>query len=95
MSDKPTNHSEPNQADGQGQPLREELRREHQLVRSTGTISKPVMALAFGVVFLLIAALAAAQFGQWVWAWILGAIGAASVAWAVLAWVQRSRQPTK
>lgn len=82
-------------ADGQDKPLREELRREHQLVRSTGVISKPVMAMAFGVVFLLVAVLAVAQFGQWLWASALGAIGAASVAWAVYAWMRGSRRATK
>lgn len=95
MADRPANHSEPTQAAGQGQSLREDLRREHELVRSTGTISKSVMALAFGVVLLLVAVLVAAPFGQWVWAWSLGAIGATSVAWAVLAWVHRSRKPTR
>jgi hypothetical protein len=83
MPEKPTNQSEPTQASGEGQPLREELRREHRLVRSTGVISKGLMALAFGVVFLLVAALVAAPLGHWLWAFVLGAIGAASVAWSM------------
>lgn len=95
MTDTPANRSEPTQAEGQVKSLREELRREHQLVRSAGTVSKPVMAMAFGIVFLLVAAVVVSQSSQWLWAFILGAIGTVSVAWAVYAWVHGRRQSTQ
>lgn len=91
MPDTSINQNEPTHADGQDQRSREELCREHRLVRSAGVISRPVMAMAFGLVFLLVAALGAAQFGQWLWASALGAIGAASVAWAGYAWMHASQ----
>jgi len=71
------------------------MRREHRLVCSTGAISKPVMALAFGIVFLLVAVLVAALLGHWLWAIVLGATGAVLVARATNAWTQKNRQPTR
>lgn len=92
MADNPNQHSQSPRVGAQNQTSSEELRREHQLVRSAGAISKPVMALAFGLVFLLVAALAAGPFGEEIWALILGPIGAVSVAWAIFVWARRCRQ---
>jgi hypothetical protein len=78
-------------SDDEGESLQEELRRENQLVRSTGMISKPAMALAFGVVFLLVAVIFAAPSGQWFWTCLLGGVGTISVAWAIFAWRRRNR----
>jgi hypothetical protein len=75
----------------QGESLQKELSRENQLVRSTGMISKPVMALAFGIVFLLVSLIFAAPSGHWFWTGLLGGIGALSVAWALFAWPRRNR----
>lgn len=73
----------------------EELVREHQLVRSTGTISKSTMATAFGVVLLLIAALVATPLLEWGWAYLLAATGVSLVIWAVVARTRASgRQKT-
>lgn len=69
----------------------EELRRENEYVRSTGMISKPVMALAFGIAFIAIAVAFAAPAGQWLMTYLLGGLGAVSVAWAILAWPRRNR----
>jgi hypothetical protein len=77
------------QGDDQRNAVRDELRREGQLVRSAGSISKPTMALAFGLVFLLFAMIAGSA-SQWLWVWLLGGAGALSIAWAIHAWTRRS-----
>jgi hypothetical protein len=73
-------------------PASDELRRERWLVRSAGTISKPTMAAAFGLVFLLagvgMAAFSARQF----WGALLAGAGIVSVAWAIYVWMERASQ---
>jgi hypothetical protein len=82
-------HNDPGRADTPDEARQNELRRENQLVRSTGRISKPVMAAAFGMVFLLIAAVVAAPLRQWLWASMLGGVGGACIAWAFYMWSRR------
>lgn len=90
MTDSPANQRGARQAEAE--LLGEELRREHKLVRNTGAISKPVMAIAFGVAFLIVAVLLALSWRQWPCAFVLGAIGTMSASWAVYTWAQNQHR---
>lgn len=70
---------------------RAELLRENQLVRSTGTISKPTMAIAFGMLLLVIAAVVAKPLQHVVWALALAIIGGALMVWAATKWTRNRR----
>lgn len=86
-------HQDPAQKpENNGDQRREELRRERELVRSTGMISKWVMAIAFGLVFLLAALATAAAAAQWTLSVLLGAIGLAAIFYGFYAWGRTSRR---
>lgn len=69
----------------------DELRREHKLVRSSGRISKRTMAIAFGLVFVLIGVSVGLGAKAWLLAIVLGAIGAIATFWGVYASVRKKR----
>ncbi len=61
----------------------EEMRQEAQWVASEGTISKRTMAIAFGLVFLLVPLLTAPAVGEWRIA-LLSLLGLLLILWGVL-----------
>lgn len=72
--------------------LNDELRREHQLVRSAGVISKRVIAMWFGVAFILVGVGVVLTAQQGALAATLVALGAISTGWAMYAWLCSSQR---
>lgn len=70
-------------------PEDEELRRERELVRSAGMISRSTMAMAFGIVFLLMGIGLAVTWRLWPAAIAFGLLGAISIGWSVYAMCRR------
>ncbi len=64
------------------------LQREHELVRSGGTISRHVMAIAFGLVLLAIAIGTVVVSQQEAFAATMAIIGGLSVAWGTYRWLR-------
>jgi hypothetical protein len=77
------------------QRRREKLRRENQWVRSTGMISKHVMAIAFGAVVLAAGIAVAAASPQWPLGLLLGAVGLSAIAWGVYAWSRAGHRASR
>lgn len=70
---------------GSQSPADDELLRERELVRSAGMITRRTMAMAFGIVFLLLGIGAALSWGQWPLGVALGLLGVASIVWSIYA----------
>ncbi len=67
----------------------DELRREAELVASGGVISKRTMAIAFGLVFLLVALMSASALGVW-GGGSLGLLGLVLIIWGLAQMIRKS-----
>lgn len=74
---------------GSQTPTDDELLRERELVRSAGMITRRTMAMAFGIVFVLLGIGAALSWRQWPLGVALGLLGATSIGWAIYAMCTR------
>lgn len=91
MIDKPK-RSDPLSHAAEPAPM--SLQRERELVRSGGTISKHVMAIAFGLAFVASGLAAGISTGQWPLAAVILAVGLVLLAWGIYRGLHRAQQHT-
>jgi len=91
MENQQNNHTHVSDPAPKRESMSDEIRREDQLVRSTGMISKQVMGIAFGAAFLLIAAFVATASEQLVAAFCVGSIGVLAIVWSLASWARQHR----
>jgi hypothetical protein len=79
----------PPRKSGSSKAVNDELRRERELVRSAGMISRRTMAMAFGIVFLLLGVGLTLSWNQWQSGVTLALLGAISIGWSIHAMCTR------